>query len=311
MPSLLSVFFTISIGIVLCGCDPNSRKSDSNELRNAIGTAESETINTASNVELKKRMKFSEALESALVRRSINRKEFCDANDAVQVRVLNEYGAMFLATADVAVPSVCMFQNSAQVKNYQDRISIAKEDFGDAQIELQAGAMKALLEAKRELQEKNLTLTPRDGAEAARRSFEDTVRLWNSRFEPACEHWIAKKRLKIEEVANLKALPINEQVREVLKLEEKKIYFNTFFNNSILYSVAAPGTSQHLSMLAFDAEEFQNEKVRKILGDHGWFRTVKNDAPHFTYLGLKKDELKRNGLKKIVTGDGEYWIPNI
>ena len=64
---------------------------------------------------------------------------------------------------------------------------------------------------------------------------------------------------------------------EILRLEKKKIYFAKDLNKSIIYSVAPPGTSQHLSMLAFDAVEYDNVRVREILALHGWFQTVDND----------------------------------
>jgi hypothetical protein len=137
------------------------------------------------------------------------------------------------------------------------------------------------------------------------------LELWNDRFNKGCEHWKGKGRLTADQISRLKGLPIKEQVSEVLELEKKGIYFNTFFNNSILYSVAAPGTSQHLSMLAFDAKEFQNKKVREIMAKHGWFRTVQNDEPHFTYLGHPESDLSKIGLKKVFKKDGEFWIPQI
>ena len=95
----------------------------------------------------------------------------------------------------------------------------------------------------------------------------------------------------------------------VLDLENKGVFFSTDFKKSILYSVAAPGTSQHLSMLAFDVKEFGDEKIRRILANHGWFRTVQSDAPHFTYLGYKESDLERLGLRKIP--DGGFWVPNV
>lgn len=120
-----------------------------------------------------------------------------------------------------------------------------------------------------------------------------------------------KGKLTDEQINKLKSLPLNEQVKEVLELEKQGIYFNTFFNATILSSVAAPGTSPHLSMYAFDATEFNNPKVRQILGNHGWFRTIKGDAPHFTFMGVKEDELKNMGLQRVETKDGEFWIPNV
>ncbi len=47
------------------------------------------------------------------------------------------------------------------------------------------------------------------------------------------------------------------------------------------------------------------------MGNHGWFRTVKGDAPHFTYLGVKESDLKNLGLQKVETKDGYFWVPNV
>ena len=106
-------------------------------------------------------------------------------------------------------------------------------------------------------------------------------------------------------------MAVKEQVRAVLELEKQGIYFNKFFNNSILYSVAAPGASQHLSMLAFDVNEYRNPEVREILEKHGWFQTVRHDSPHFTFLGRPKEELSKLGLFEVQTYNGKFWVPNV
>src|SRR5581483_1467361 len=106
-----------------------------------------------------------------------------------------------------------------------------------------------------------LDITPRDGAEAARRSYADTVRLWNSRFLPALDHWTKAGRLKIGDADRLRALPVHEQVPEVLELERDGIFFSKDLSKSVLYSIAAPSTSQHIAMLAFDANEFLDPRV--------------------------------------------------
>ena len=172
-------------------------------------------------------------------------------------------------------------------------------------------AMNALKAAISDAQGKGLNISPRDGVEAGRRSYAKTLSLWQSRFEPALKHWKSKGRLSDDQISTLRSLPIKEQVAGVLELEKTGVYFNTFFNNSILYSVAAPGTSQHLSMLAFDVTEYADVRVQKIMADQGWFRTVQNDAPHFTYLGYKESELPSIGLKKVSKKDGDFWIPQI
>jgi hypothetical protein len=182
---------------------------------------------------------------------------------------------------------------------------------GGVTIELQDEAVKSLLAARREAVAAGLDITPRDGAEAARRAYEDTVRLWNSRFFPALRHWQRRGKITAVDSERLSSLPVREQVAAVLELERGGVFFSRDFSKSILYSVAAPGSSQHLSLLAFDANEYAQEKVRRILARHGWFRTVKNDEPHFTFLGLAEKDLPAKGLRKLKSPAGEFWIPNI
>ncbi|MCA1850146.1 MAG: zinc ribbon domain-containing protein [Acidobacteria bacterium] len=49
---------------------------------------------------------------------------------------------------------------------------------------------------------------PRDGAEAARRTYADTLRLWRSRFLPALEHWTKQGRLAAAETLAFPAIII-------------------------------------------------------------------------------------------------------
>jgi hypothetical protein len=215
-----------------------------------------------------------------------------------------------------------MFTSEAEVIQFQTKAGIAIENVNGIQIELQPNAMKALLEATEDAKAQGLSITPRGGAESARRGYEDTLRLWKSRFEFSLKFWQDKGKISNEKAEKLLSLPIKDQVKEVLELEKNGIFFNKSLrqngsvlnetaDRSILYSVAAPGTSQHLSMLALDIEEYENKQVREILAKHGWFRTVQNDNPHFTYLGRNESELESFGLKKIEKDTGEYWIPNI
>lgn len=255
---------------------------------------------------------FHEVLNQTLARRGVRLDLICDRKDPLDRRILEDYGAVFLANSDkVLPPPVCIFTSAKQVSQFQTKATAAAAYMAGAKIELQPAALRALLAARDEAFAENLDITPRDGAEAARRSFADTVRLWNSRFLPALDYWQNRGRITADQIWDIKRLPIRAQIAAVLELEQEGIFFNTFFNNSILYSVAAPGASQHLSMLAFDANEFADKRIRKILTRHGWFRTVKGDAPHFTFLGVEEDDLPALGLKKIETGDGDFWIPNV
>ncbi len=253
--------------------------------------------------------KFGINLSRNLSRNGQMLVDILDESSDVEKRILNEYGAVFLTKA--VPPTKVMFSNDKEVDEFQAKAGSTSAKIGGSKIELQPPAMKSLLKAVAEAEKKGLSITPRGGEEAGKRSFEKTLALWNSRFEPALSYWNSKGSLNDEQVEKLVSLPIKKQVAEVLKLEKEGIYFNTFFNNSILYSVAAPGTSQHLSMLAFDVSEFRDEKVREILANNGWFRTVQNDEPHFTYLGFNEDELPFLGLRKVIRKGDDFWIPKI
>lgn len=253
---------------------------------------------------------FDEALSAALARRGTAAGATCDGRDPVARRILNEYGAVFFASGGATPPPVCIFAGADEVDSFQRTASVSAQEVGGVLIELQPAAMRALLAARVEAQAEGLDITPRDGSESARRGYADTVRLWNSRLLPALEYWRAQGRLTDAEAERVRALPVREQVGAVLELERAGVYFSKDFSKSILYSVAAPGASQHLSLLAFDAAEYGDEGVRRILARHGWFRTVRSDCPHFTYLGLPESRLPAHGLKKIETRDGEFWVPN-
>jgi hypothetical protein len=253
---------------------------------------------------------FDEALSTALARRGAASRVTCDGRDPVARRILNEYGAVFFASGGALPPPVCIFEGAAEVESFQREAKVSAREIGGALIELQPAAMRALLAAREEALVEGLDITPRDGSESARRGYADTVRLWNSRLLPALEHWRAQGRLSDGEVERVRRLPVREQIGAVLELERAGVYFSKDFSKSILYSVAAPGASQHLSLLAFDAAEYGDVRARQILARHGWFRTVRSDCPHFTYLGLPESRLPAHGLKKIKTSDGEFWVPN-
>ncbi len=287
----------------------NNYNSESNKMSN-VTENKSPVGSEKTNPVAVDRTNFYSVLEASLSKHNLNKSSICDENNAVQKRVLLEYGALFLTTA-ATPPPTCMFKNEDEVRNFQTKAGIASQNIGGVNIELQPTAMKALLAAIAEAKSKGLSITPRDGTDAGRRSFGASLENWKSRFDPACEHWKKKGKLTAEQVNRLKSLPMIEQVKEVLELEKQGLYFNTFFNATILSSVAAPGTSPHISMYAFDVTEFQKPEVKQILANHGWFRTIKGDEPHFTFLGVKEDELKNMGLQKIDTPKGVFWVPNV
>ncbi|HEU5459331.1 MAG TPA: hypothetical protein VFU83_02505 [Pyrinomonadaceae bacterium] len=269
------------------------------------------TLNSISYSKEKEPTPFYEALAKALKKRKTKIDSLCPPSDPVARRILEEYGAIFLAHKKVMPPPVCIFSSEEQVTRFQDAAGSDVEVFGYDEIELQPEALKKLKKAREEAQKEGLDITPRDGAEAARRNFEDSLRLWNSRFQPALDYWLSQGRLTAEQVARLRSLPLPLQVGEVLELEKIGIYFSKDLSKSILYSIAAPGTSQHIAMLAFDVTEFENPRIREILAKHGWFQTVLSDLPHFTFLGLKEKDLPKHGLRSVEINGQMFWIPNV
>lgn len=238
-------------------------------------------------------------------------KNFRLPQTEIERKIFAEYGALFVARGGAFSPDRVVFKSEREVLRFQRSVETSKEIVGDFEIELQTAAMGELKDAVAEAQENDLTITPR-AADAARRSFQDTVDLWASRVNPALAHWRRAGKLTDAEAEKLRALSPVEQVAEVLKHEENEIFFSKDLRKSILYSVAPPGASQHLSMLALDINEYKDAAVREILAKHFWHQTVVSDLPHFTFLGAAASALPDLGLQKIETEDGRaFWIPNI
>ncbi len=228
--------------------------------------------------------------------------------DAIARRVFTEYGAMFAAVSTVRLPDTCIFNSEKEVVDYQRTLKIKTAVVGLVTIELQEEAMDALLQVIDEAKRANLRITPLDGSIAARRSYADTVRIWNSRFLPALSHWVKRGKISHSEAKAARALPGPKQVEKVMEWESRRWFFSTNFSQSIFSSTAPPGTSQHLSLTAFDVVEYGNRRIRSILNEHGWFQTVASDAPHFTYLGVAETELPMRGLKPVMRGGYKYWV---
>lgn len=255
--------------------------------------------------------RYGRALTASLAQHDIDVEHFLSAASAqLARRVLAEYGALFVAAPEVAVPPVCVFNDEHQVQEFQRLACWTAEELNGALVELQPAAMSALLDARAAAESQGLNIFPRAGAEAARRSFADTLRLWESRYHPALAHWSGLGALADAEADALRALVIPEQIAAVISLEERGIFFSKDFSKSVFYSVAPPGASQHLSMLAFDVVQFQDARVRATLARHGWFQTVQSDLPHFTYLGFDERELPERGLHRVESCGQFFWIPD-
>lgn len=235
---------------------------------------------------------------------------FNTPSDAVGKRLMKEYGSVFVARGGTIPPSTVVFRDDNAVSTFQASLARASETVGGVSIELQAPAMKALKEAVSDASQNGVSITPR-GPDAARRAYADTVELWKSRVDPGLAHYQSAGKITAAEVQRIKGLSPYDQVSEVFKLESQGMYFSKDLSKPIIYSVAPPGASQHLSMLALDVSEYDNPKVREILAKHGWYQTVVSDLPHFTYLGVSESDLTKLGLKRTTDGGRTFWVPDI
>ena len=237
-------------------------------------------------------------------------RSFTVSNDPIELRLLQEYGSVFLSRGGVVPPPKIVFRDHADVGAFQNSVATSVETIGGFEIELQTAAMNGLRGAAAEAAAVGYTITPR-GSDSGKRGYDETVGLWKSRIEPALDHWVSRQRLPADEAKRIRAMPPFDQVAAVLRLEEDGIWFAKDLTKSILYSVAPPGTSQHISMLAIDLNEFGIEPVRTILARHGWFQTVFSDLPHFTFLGVPEADLAGLGLRKVTAYDQVFWLPDI
>lgn len=230
-------------------------------------------------------------------------------SDPLAKRIFADYGSMFVAAESVRLPSSCIFRDAESVDEYQDDLEIDKYRFGSVDIELQRPALDALKKAVDEAAKLRLNITPLDGSIAGRRNYNDTVRIWNSRFHRALRHWAARGRISPEDAEKARNSKVIDQIKMVVDWEEEGLFFSTNFSKSIFYSVAPPGTSQHLSLLAFDLAEARDPAVRRIMNKNGWYQTIRSDQPHFTFLGVPEDQLPSRGLQKVIHNGNSYWVP--
>jgi hypothetical protein len=229
---------------------------------------------------------------------------FPNADDIVANRILKDYGAIFVARGGVVTPPKILFDGEEDCAEWQASVPKRAENFG-VNIELQEPAMRELVAARDEARQKGFSFTAR-GTWAARRDYHDTVKIWLTRVNPGLAFWTQKGKLSSAEASRIRNLPSAAQIAEILRLEEKNLFFSKDFSKSILYSA----TSQHLSMLAVDINENGSSAVREVLARHGWFQTVVSDSPHFTFLGVAESELPALGLKKVVKDNRAFWIPD-
>src|SRR5437868_1592417 len=111
-------------------------------------------------------------------------------NSSLQIvagRVFREYGALFVGDNNafvdfasdingksVRLVSQCIYPDESAVQRYQKLVKVRREIIDGTAIELEANAMAALLDARKDAAAKNLRISPRGGSTATRRSYADT-----------------------------------------------------------------------------------------------------------------------------------------
>src|SRR3954469_12123068 len=244
------------------------------------------------------------------IKRSIS--QLCNIeNSAFERRVFAEYGAMFVAADNVRTPPVCVFKDEAAVSSFRTRLETQFITVRGADIVLQKAAAESLYRVLEEATNGQIMLVPLDGSVAGGRTYDDTVKLWNSRFQPALEFWVKRGTISPEEEADVRSMALDEQVAKVIDWESKGLWFGTNRNASIFSSTAPPGTSQHLALLALDIPPPITPEKRALMNSNGWFQTVKGDVSHFTYLGVAESSLPGRGLRAVLMNGTIYWVPNI
>jgi hypothetical protein len=237
-------------------------------------------------------------------------KDFEMPTDDAGRLLLTEYGAVFVARGGVKPPNKVVFRDEEDVSAFQERVGSKSTKIGTTTVTLQPAALDALVDAGKKARSQGLSISPR-GADSARRGYGQTVSLWASRVNPGLVHWQSKGKITKQQADEIRALSAFEQVPIILGLEKQGIYFAKDLSKSIIYSVAPPGSSQHLAMLAFDVAEFNDSRVRAILNEHGWFQTVVSDLPHFTFLGVPENQLPGLGLKRVMNSGRTFWVPEL
>ena len=129
---------------------------------------------------------------------------------------------MFVASEEIVSPPTCRFQNDAEVATFQSVDDTVPVVVNGVQLQLQkaSGRFAELCYRGRLLQ--GIKIRPLDGAIAAGRNYSDTVRLWNSRFQPALRYWTAHERISPDDAAAVLQMPIDQQIEKVIEWEATK-----------------------------------------------------------------------------------------
>lgn len=183
--------------------------------------------------------------------------------------LLRAYGAVFVnQSSEVRLPQKAILANEQETQAFQSTLTMAKVA-GTHDCYLQQPAAAAFEQARSQV---NILLKSGYGSSDCTRTFATNLRFW-------------------QKYAN------NQTLEKVRQGKETKI----------LGLVAPPGTSQHLWGLAIDLHPL-SQKQTQALNQNGWFQTVENDTPHWTYIGLSEESLPLFGFHKKTVRGIIYWL---
>lgn len=183
--------------------------------------------------------------------------------------LLRQYGAAFISiNSNIKLPPKVIFANDQETKTYQATLAMGAVNSG-RNCYLQKGAADALNNSMKQVK---FSLKSGYGASDCTRNYETNLRFWRKYAS-------------------------NNTLEQVKQGKE----------TAILSVVAPPGTSQHLWGLAVDLR-VSTQAHRQALNQNGWFQTVENDVPHWTYLGVAEDSLSQWGFQKKMVRGIVYWL---
>ncbi len=229
--------------------------------------------------------------------------QICDPAEPVSAAILAQYGALYVSDAQLILPSNCI-PTRQELAAFSRRVVFESRNIDGIQVSFQKPALDAFLTAREAAAARGLSIRP-NGTNATLRDYETTVEIWQRNLQAGINvHSAAAERR-----AELLSPEIRLSIAVVLELEKKGLLLGSGGGKSILQVAAPPGTSQHISGLAVDIVEHEDARVRQIMADNGFYQTIANDFTHFTYLGLKSDQLAAVGLAPRVIEGRPFYVP--
>ncbi|HEV7642696.1 MAG TPA: hypothetical protein VGO50_02030 [Pyrinomonadaceae bacterium] len=232
----------------------------------------------------------------------------CNLENDLQRRLYYEYGAVYLSE-HAKLPRSCRFLNETEIAEFTNQFKNPGNKFSFGEYYLQHDAYVSLTRVIQKLDNKfervarnsngSTTVTSGINDDWAVRTYAQTQVNW---LRLLIDRGFSKNN-------GILTISIDKLIGENSGVTGKPLMF----------SAAIPGGSQHHLGLAIDVNDpggnaTEDNKCRKecedALRENHWYRTVRYDAYHFTYLGIPADELESKGLKRVICANVLYWVPN-